>query len=182
VQRLQDGLLDGVGEEGILVGRFESPDERLERLLLAEVPVKEAQLAVWDVERSRGIDGLRKSAIGQHTTQVKTLHLVESELDTLDEMKGDGILETAILCQRGDSSWGNLYLTHMSWNRIRESSRALEASPRSTAASMLGVRGSGDDGSGRRGGFGRLVPIPEARYPAICKDEAGRGMEWNKIH
>lgn len=34
--------------------------------------------------------------------------------------------------------------TDMSWNRILESSKALEASPRSTAASMLGA-GVGDE-------------------------------------
>ena len=58
VERLENGLLDGFGEEWILVGRFVAPYQGLQLLLLGEVPVKEAEVAVRDGDSTRNVDGL----------------------------------------------------------------------------------------------------------------------------
>lgn len=58
VERLQDGLLNRQREEGVLVGRLISADKRLKLLLFGEIPVKETEIAVVDVDGARDIDGL----------------------------------------------------------------------------------------------------------------------------
>jgi hypothetical protein len=49
VQWGKNWVLKGVREEGVLVGRLEAADQRLQLLLLTEVPVQEAQIAIWQI-------------------------------------------------------------------------------------------------------------------------------------
>jgi hypothetical protein len=86
-ERLQDGLLQNMGKEGVLVGRLVAADERLQALLLAQHPVKQADAALVEVERVGGIYGL-----------------VQWELYALDEVEGDGVFEPSVIvsCSRVD--------------------------------------------------------------------------------
>jgi hypothetical protein len=47
VEGFQDGGLEGVGEVGEFVRGLEAADEGLKALLLAEVPVEEAEVRIW---------------------------------------------------------------------------------------------------------------------------------------
>lgn len=99
MEGLQDRLLDRIREEGVFVGRLESPDERLELLLLSEVPIQEAQLGVGDVKSPRGINGLHQGHMSAKQIASRPRRrtcLVESKLDTLNKMEGDGILQTTV--------------------------------------------------------------------------------------
>lgn len=57
---LKKWLLQGVWEEWVLVWRFKATDQRLELLLFSEGPVKEGEVAVWDLDGAWGVDGLIK--------------------------------------------------------------------------------------------------------------------------
>lgn len=56
MQRLQDGCLQRVGEEGVFVWGLEAADQRVEFFALAERPVEEAEAAVGDFEGAWGVD------------------------------------------------------------------------------------------------------------------------------
>lgn len=58
MERLEDGLLHGLREEGVLVGGFVAADEGLQLFLLGEIPVEEAEVAIGDLERARCVNGL----------------------------------------------------------------------------------------------------------------------------
>jgi hypothetical protein len=58
VEGFEDGLLESVGEVGEFVGRLEAADEGLEALLLAEVPVEEAEVCVRERDSAGNVDGL----------------------------------------------------------------------------------------------------------------------------
>lgn len=74
MQWLQDGLLHGIGEEGVLVRRLEAPDQRVELLPLAQGPVQEAEAAVGDLDGTGLVDGA-----------------IKGKLDSLDEVEGDSV-------------------------------------------------------------------------------------------
>jgi hypothetical protein len=78
VDGLQDGLLQGVREEGILVGRLVAAHEGLEAFLLADHPVEQAVVAVGDADGAGFVDGG-----------------VAGELDALDQVEGNGVFEAA---------------------------------------------------------------------------------------
>lgn len=83
-------------------------------------PVKKAEIAVGDVESS----GLVNRA-------------VEGKLDSLYEVESDGILQSTAMSQLvSEETCKVRMVTYISWNRMLERSRALEASERSIAASM----------------------------------------------
>lgn len=58
LEGLEDGPLHGVGEEGVFVGGLVAADQRLQLLLLVEVPVEEAEAAVGDVDGAGRVDCL----------------------------------------------------------------------------------------------------------------------------
>jgi len=78
VDGLQDGLLQGVWEERVLVGRLVAAHEGLEALLLAYHPVEKAVVAVGDLDGAGLVDGG-----------------VAGKLDALDQVEGDGVFEAA---------------------------------------------------------------------------------------
>ena len=99
VEWFENGLLEGVGEVGELVGGFEAADEGLKAFLLAKVPVEEAEVRVRKRDGAGDVDCLdlrtdrlasewvSKAEVGEGST-----NFVERELDALDEVEGDCIL------------------------------------------------------------------------------------------
>ena len=71
--------MERVGEVWIFIWRFEAADERLQAFLFAEGPVEEAEITVGDFQCPRDVDCV-----------------VERELDTLYQVKRDGIFETTV--------------------------------------------------------------------------------------
>ena len=69
-----------MGEESIFIWGFVSSYKGVESLLLSEHPVKEAQIAPWDLHSSRKIDSF-----------------IEWKLDSFNEMKGDSVFKSAVL-------------------------------------------------------------------------------------
>lgn len=78
VDGLQNGLLQDVREEGILVGGLVAAHKGLEAFLFTDHPVEQAVFAVGDADGARLVDGG-----------------VEGELDALNQVEGDGVLEPA---------------------------------------------------------------------------------------
>jgi hypothetical protein len=119
VEGLQDGLLDRLGIKGELVGRLIAANERLQLLLLREVPIEEAKVAIRDLDGSRCIDGLflggggsgfgsidgarffilffslPMSGIRPNRGLMAIAYLVEGELHPLNEVEGDGVFQAA---------------------------------------------------------------------------------------
>jgi len=119
VQWLQDGFLERGGEEGTLVWGLVPSHERVYAFLLLQDPVEEAEGTVGYLDLAGDVDGA-----------------IERELDALDEVKGDGVLESSAcnpeLCFKAMAC-----VSYMSWKRILARSSAFVASDRSNAASMV---------------------------------------------
>lgn len=92
--------------------------------MLSKHPIKEAKVTVRDLHSARLV-----------------YRRIERELGSFNQMKRDGVLQTAkihfhlqLLAQNN----GACGTTHINWNRMFSKSSALAASERSIAESMLG--------------------------------------------
>lgn len=83
----EDGPVEGLGEEGVLVGGLVAADQGLELLLLEEVPVHEREVAAGYGHGAGDVDVA-----------------VDGELDPLDQVEGYGVLQATavvnLVCQR----------------------------------------------------------------------------------
>jgi hypothetical protein len=78
VERLQDGGFESTGEEGVFVGGLVSADQGVEGFALVQKPIEETEVAVGDGEGGGDVNGG-----------------IERELNTLDQVEGYGVFETA---------------------------------------------------------------------------------------
>ena len=128
VERLENRGLKSVGEERIFVWGLEASNQRVKFLSFSQCPVEEAEVAVGDTKSSWLVDGA-----------------VHGELDSFNEVESDGVLQSTVKSIWSATVCFQERCTYMSWKRMLERSKALEASERSIAASIVYNGGGGND-------------------------------------
>lgn len=76
LERLKYGFLKSIWKERVLVGRLVSTDSSLEYFLLSQHPIEKTQVAVGYLNPSGDVD-----------------RLVQRELNSFDQVKGDGVFK-----------------------------------------------------------------------------------------